>query len=74
MKTFGIYYANEDFACETGDMCLGTVEALSKDEAERIAIARGLGGVAGVRAVERKKSNPPATATDAQGEEVGQAI
>jgi hypothetical protein len=55
MKTYEIYYADLDFPCETGDPCLGTVEANTREDAECIATERGLGGVAGALAIERAK-------------------
>jgi hypothetical protein len=43
-----IYFGSREFARERGDPLLGTVEAETKEDAERIAISRGLGGTAGV--------------------------
>ena len=55
MKLYEIYYADPDFACETGNPCLGKVEADNKEDAERIAMDCGMGGVAGAWAVECEK-------------------
>ncbi len=45
-RRWRIYHGLREYAREVGDPVLGTVEAESKDEAERIAAERGL-GVAG---------------------------
>lgn len=48
MHCWYIYHGSREYAREHGDPCLGVVKAESKAEAERIALQRGMGGVAGV--------------------------
>jgi ketol-acid reductoisomerase len=45
---YNIYYLSREYAREHGDPLLGTVEAESKDDAEALAMAQGMGGVVGV--------------------------
>ncbi|MCC5664800.1 hypothetical protein LC653_12950 [Nostoc sp. CHAB 5784] len=49
---FNIYYDDSEYARVMGNPVLGVVEAGCKDEAEILASKNGLGGTAGVWAVE----------------------
>lgn len=52
MMEWSIYHGSREYAREHGDPLLGTVEADTKAEAERIARSRGIGGTAGVWATQ----------------------